>query len=138
MPSHPLNKGKLCAKGEAMLENIYDPERLKYPLKRTAEGWQRIFWETALAEIAEKLLILKNQFGPAVLGVDGDEIIVETNRGQVHMMAKVEERLAEGLVIVPHGWPGEANANLLTDTQCGEPIMGYPEVKALLCAIRKA
>jgi len=33
---------------------------------------------------------------------------------------------------------GEANANLLTDTQCRERIMGYPQMKALLCAIRKA
>ena len=44
----------------------------------------------------------------------------------------------EGVVLVPHGWPGDANANLLTDTRCREPIMGYTEVKSLLCAIRKA
>lgn len=33
---------------------------------------------------------------------------------------------------------GEANANLLTDTQCREPIMGYPQMKSLLCGIKKA
>ena len=54
------------------------------------------------------------------------------------MTARVNERVAEGVVLVPHGWSGEANANLLTDTQCREPIMGYPEIKALLCSIRKA
>ena len=69
---------------------------------------------------------------------DFDDVVVETNRGSVKMKAHVEERLAEGVVIVPHGWSGEANANLLTDTQCREPIMGYPEVKALLCTIRRA
>jgi hypothetical protein len=42
------------------------------------------------------------------------------------------------VVLVPHGWPREANANLLTDTECREPIMGYPDMKSLLCAIRKA
>ena len=69
---------------------------------------------------------------------DGDRIVIETNRGAVRMTARVNERVAEGVVLVPHGWSGEANANLLTDTQCREPIMGYPEVKALLCSIRKA
>lgn len=69
---------------------------------------------------------------------DGDDVIIETNRGAVKMKVQVSERVAEGVVLVPHGWSGEANANLLTDTQCREPIMGYPEVKALLCAMRKA
>lgn len=77
LPSHPLNKGKLCEKGEAMLENIYDPERLKYPLKRTADGWQRISWDTALTEIADKLNRLKCEFGPGVLGVFSGSIGVE-------------------------------------------------------------
>jgi anaerobic selenocysteine-containing dehydrogenase len=69
---------------------------------------------------------------------DGDEIVVETNRGRVRMKACVENRVAEGVVFVPHGWGGEANGNLLTDIQCREPIMGYPDQKSLLCAIRKA
>jgi anaerobic selenocysteine-containing dehydrogenase len=69
---------------------------------------------------------------------EADEVVIETNRGVVRMKAHVDERVAEGVVLVPHGWPGEANANLLTDTQCREPIMGYPEIKALLCSIKKA
>jgi len=69
---------------------------------------------------------------------ESDEIIIETNRGTCKMRAHVDERVAEGIVLIPHGWPGEANANLLTDTHCREPIMGYPEMKSLLCAIRKA
>jgi len=69
---------------------------------------------------------------------NGDKVIIETNRGRVLMKARIDERVAEGVLLVPHGWPGDANANLLTDTRCREPIMGYPEVKSLLCAIRKA
>jgi anaerobic selenocysteine-containing dehydrogenase len=69
---------------------------------------------------------------------DADDVVVETNRGQVSMKARVDERVAEGVVFVPHGWPGEANANLLTDAQCREPIMGYPDMKSLMCSIRKA
>ena len=69
---------------------------------------------------------------------EGDEILIETNRGVVFMKARLNERVAEGVVLVPHGWPREANANLLTDTMCREAIMGYPQMKSLLCAIRKA
>ena len=69
---------------------------------------------------------------------EGDKIIIETNRGVVKMKAHVDERVAEGVVLIPHGWPREANANLLTDADCREPIMGYPDMKSLLCSIRKA
>ena len=69
---------------------------------------------------------------------DGDEIVVETNTGRVRMRAKVDDRVADGVVLVPHGWGGEANANRLTDVDCREPIMGYPDQKSLQCAIRVA
>jgi anaerobic selenocysteine-containing dehydrogenase len=69
---------------------------------------------------------------------DGDPVVVETNRGRVKMKARVDERVAEGIVLAPHGWGGDANANLLTDVACREPIMGYPDQKSLQCRIRKA
>lgn len=67
-----------------------------------------------------------------------DDVIIETDRGWVKMKAEVSERTMEGVVLVPHGWPGEGNCNRLTDTNCREPIMGYPQWKGLLCSIRKA
>src|SRR6056297_1601751 len=77
LESHPVNKGELCPKGEAALESIYHPDRLKYPLKRTDQGFEEISWEQALDEIAEKLLQLKEQFGPEILGVFSGSIGVE-------------------------------------------------------------
>lgn len=68
---------------------------------------------------------------------EGDLVRIRTNRGKVKMQARVDQRVAEGVVFVPHGWPGEANANLLTDATCREPIMGYPDMKSLQCAIEK-
>jgi len=67
---------------------------------------------------------------------DGDNVEVETNRGLVKMKACVNERVSEGIVLVPHGWGGEANANLLTDTCCREAILGYPDMKSLMCSIK--
>ena len=58
-PAHPGSRGRNCAKGPATHNQIYDPERILYPLKRTGkrgEGkWERISWEQALTEIAEKM-----------------------------------------------------------------------------------
>ena len=58
-PVHPGSRGRNCAKGPATHNQIYDPERILYPLKRVGkrgEGkWQRISWEQALEEIAEKM-----------------------------------------------------------------------------------
>lgn len=55
---------------------------------------------------------------------DGDTALITSNRGQIKMKVRVDERVAEGVVLVPHGWEGEANANLLTDVNCREPVMG--------------
>jgi len=68
---------------------------------------------------------------------DGDHIEIETNRGKAVMRVRVDDRVAEGVVLVPHGWSGEANANLLTDVNCREPIMGYPDQKSLQCTIKR-
>jgi len=58
-PVHPGSRGRNCAKGPATHNQVYDPERILYPLKRTGkrgEGkWERISWEQALTEIAEKM-----------------------------------------------------------------------------------
>jgi len=58
-PVHPGSRGRNCAKGPATHNQVYDPERILYPLKRVGkrgEGkWEQISWEQALTEIAEKM-----------------------------------------------------------------------------------
>ena len=58
-PVHPGSRGRNCAKGPATINQVYDPERILYPLKRVGargEGrWKRIAWEEALEEIAAKM-----------------------------------------------------------------------------------
>jgi anaerobic selenocysteine-containing dehydrogenase len=66
-PNHPMNKGYACVKGQSYHEFVYHPDRLKYPMKRVGgrgEGkWQRISWDQALDEIAEKLTEVKEKYG---------------------------------------------------------------------------
>ncbi len=66
-PDSPLNKGKMCIKGLSSLEHLYNPNRLKYPLKRAGkrgEGkWERISWDEALDTIAGKIKEIKEKNG---------------------------------------------------------------------------
>jgi anaerobic selenocysteine-containing dehydrogenase len=63
-PFHPNNEGKLCPKGQAGLQVLYDPDRIKGPMRRVGEGWQQISWEEALSEIADALQALRDSGHP--------------------------------------------------------------------------
>ena len=67
MAENPLNKGWLCPKGQHLVDYVYSPDRLKYPLKRKNGGWKRISWDEALDTIAGKLQRLKDEYGARAL-----------------------------------------------------------------------
>ncbi|MDH3194007.1 MAG: molybdopterin-dependent oxidoreductase, partial [Acidimicrobiia bacterium] len=58
-PAHPGSRGRNCAKGPATLNQMYDPERILYPMKRVGErgsgDWERVSWEEALEDIAGRM-----------------------------------------------------------------------------------
>ncbi|AKX93199.1 molybdopterin-dependent oxidoreductase [Neomoorella thermoacetica] len=67
-PRDPQSGGRLCARGNAGTKTLYDPDRLKGPMKRVGEGqFQPISWEQAFQEIGSKLKELKEQYGPQSL-----------------------------------------------------------------------
>ncbi len=61
-------EGYICQKGVMSGRQPYNPKRLTHPLKRVGrrgEGkWQKITWDQALDEIAEKMMELKDHYGP--------------------------------------------------------------------------
>lgn len=50
-PDHPVNKGKICATGQANILNLYDPERLKHPLHKG----RKVEWDKTIKELRNKL-----------------------------------------------------------------------------------
>jgi anaerobic selenocysteine-containing dehydrogenase len=58
-PEHPGSRGRNCAKGPATLNQITDPDRILYPLKRVgARGsgrFERVSWEEAANDIAARI-----------------------------------------------------------------------------------
>lgn len=62
-PEHPITQGKICGRGRMLEKRTNSQDRLLYPLKKAADGFQRISWEQALNEIAQKLAYYKETFG---------------------------------------------------------------------------
>jgi len=66
-----------CPRAHSVKELVYHPDRLNYPLKRVGERgdgqWERISWEQALDEIADRLQAAKDKYGPETLAIAGGE-----------------------------------------------------------------
>ncbi len=64
-PKHPVNKGRLCAIGQAGLQTLYNPDRIKGPLKRSGPRgsgqYIEITWEEALDALAKNLAELEDK-----------------------------------------------------------------------------
>jgi anaerobic selenocysteine-containing dehydrogenase/Fe-S-cluster-containing dehydrogenase component len=70
-PDNPINQGRLCARGQAALQGLYNPDRVRGPMARNASGaFEPIKWEDAVLRIGERL----GQAGPhEVAFITGNE-----------------------------------------------------------------
>ncbi len=58
-PDHPVNRGTLCIRGQAGLQGLYNPDRVRGPLRRDASGAPKpVAWEEAEKFLAERLAAL--------------------------------------------------------------------------------
>ena len=67
-PRDPNSRGKLCAKGQAAINMVEDPDRILHPMKRIGPRgsgkWERISWDQAIADIADRLRALRQEERP--------------------------------------------------------------------------
>src|SRR5881394_4030379 len=59
----PFSHGYICPKAVALQDIHYDKDRLKHPMRRTPQGWQRIGWDEAFNEVAENLKRIQSVHG---------------------------------------------------------------------------
>ncbi|MBY0400869.1 molybdopterin-dependent oxidoreductase, partial [Myxococcota bacterium] len=84
-PEHPINRGRLCARGQASLGRTYHPDRIAGPATRSSDGaLQPISWDDAKGKLAAKLgsdagktWILGGPVGPSLDGLL-DQIVATT------------------------------------------------------------
>jgi anaerobic selenocysteine-containing dehydrogenase len=71
-PLHPLNHGKLCARGQAGLQVLYNPDRLKNAVRqsggRGSRQFEPIYWPDALDLLGNKIATLSSAQRLAFLG----------------------------------------------------------------------
>ncbi len=71
-PLHPVNRGALCIRGQAALQGLYNPDRLRMPQLRIDDGWQEIPYYKAEALIRQKAGLAANH------GADRIAMVTET------------------------------------------------------------
>ncbi len=64
-PLHPVSRGRLCARGQAALQELYHPDRLRQPMKRTGPRgsgtFEPISWDEGLKLLVGYLKDLQDQ-----------------------------------------------------------------------------
>ncbi len=68
-PDDHRSKGYVCAKSQAFNYIYEDGERLRHPVKKTANGWEEISWDEALDIIGEKFSQIRDQHGKDALAL---------------------------------------------------------------------
>jgi thiosulfate reductase/polysulfide reductase chain A len=63
-PNLLRTNGKLCARGQGGVDQLYDPDRILFPMKQTGQrgdpdGWVRVSWDDALDEIVSRIQPLR-------------------------------------------------------------------------------
>lgn len=76
-PDHPINRGSLCSKGQAIgqlhtVDGAVNPKRLTQPLYRApgATDWTPISWNDALNGIAQRIKTMRDGLNPGYTGSD--------------------------------------------------------------------
>ena len=83
-PRDPNSRGRLCARGHAGINRLYDPDRVLFPMERQGrrgEGkWKRISWEEAYQKLEERLT--------AVQGKDPEALALHSGAEGVPLLAR--------------------------------------------------
>jgi molybdopterin-containing oxidoreductase family iron-sulfur binding subunit len=54
-PAHPVNRGALCARGQASVQGLYNPDRYRHPMARRNGKLERITWDQGIRTLRERI-----------------------------------------------------------------------------------
>ncbi|MCW7466735.1 molybdopterin-dependent oxidoreductase [Leptospira levettii] len=64
-----FSRGHICPKGPELKSLYEDPDRIKFPIKRTNSGWEKVSWVEALSDIAIQIVDLQTKYGNDVVAI---------------------------------------------------------------------
>ena len=73
LAEYPVNDGGVCLHGIAGLQYLYDPARVKTPLKKNGDKFEKISWDDAISLVAGKLSDLRKTGSPEKLACIADK-----------------------------------------------------------------
>ena len=83
LAGYPINDGGACLHGIAGLQYLYDPSRVKTPLKKNGDKFEEISWDDAIAIVAGKLADIRKSGSPEKL-----TCIIDKEQGSVSGLFK--------------------------------------------------
>jgi len=130
-PSHPVNRGALCARGQAALQGLYHPDRIERPFRRDGQDRvQIISWEEGEKELAERIREVTGNKGGKSIAYLGSPV-GETYRGLVYdWFDRIDSQ--EVYFHEPYDHSSLIKANELTFSIRDIPEYDFSEAKLLL------
>jgi len=126
-PEHPVNRGGLCARGQAGLQGLYDPDRVRSPLVRDGAGWRRIGWDEALRLASDRIAQARRE-------QRGVALVTDHATGSLEQLAGEWAALAGGthLVYEPFAPAALREANRRTFGQASIPHYDFARARFLI------
>jgi molybdopterin-containing oxidoreductase family iron-sulfur binding subunit len=125
-PSHPLGQGGLCARGQAGLQGLYDPDRIRTPLLKQGDAWKSITWDEGLKLAAAKVAEARGKHTIA--------LVTDHVTGSLHTLA-AEWAAAAGaahLVYEPFAYESLREANRRTFGQATIPNFDFSRARCVV------
>ncbi len=126
-PAHPINQGALCARGQASLQGLYNPDRIRAPLLRQGDQWRPISWDAALKLAVEKL-------GAAVREKRGVALVTDNLTGSLERLCREWAKAVGGdyLVYEPFAFESVREANRATFGVAAIPQLDFARAKMVV------
>ena len=71
-PDSPINRGRLCSRGQAAIQGLYNPDRIQHPMVRNASGTlEAIDWDGAIQRLSAKVAEAR---GKGIVFLTGAEV----------------------------------------------------------------
>lgn len=117
----------------------------KYPLIVTTGGRPPVFRHAELRniprlrEIVPELRMMIHPKTAGELGIaDGDNVVVESPRGDMQAKAALTEGIDPRVVQIPSHWPKINNVNRIMDNENCALMIGGTQLRGQLCRVRRA